>query len=371
MILNLVSIIILLSSILTSANPVAKRAPKHLSFPLEKVEINETSNDLNKRSSDVPLLNSYNWAYFANIAVGSNKTPLKVQIDTGSYSLWVPENTTQDSLNQFNPFKSKTFKNETKVYGAAYGGGASARGYFGNDDLWLPDGTKVPNYEFGVVNQYSRSIPFWGIGQGSKAENYTITLAMKNAGLINHAGLSLDLSTDVNKKGNLLFGAIDKAKYEGDLTILPLLPGGYIAGKSFTFSNGKVIDLKGDFLLDSGAAFIYMLKEWADPILTELGGGKLDPDYNFDCSLRNENKNLTINLNGVDINIPYYDLFYQYGSTCKSTIAIGSKSMLGNSGLFGDTFLRYAYAAFSYENNKVGIAQAVHNDETDIIDFYF
>ncbi|KAI5965397.1 uncharacterized protein KGF55_001618 [Candida pseudojiufengensis] len=180
MMFNLVSITVFLLSVLTSANPVAKRAPKHLSFPLEKVEINETSGDLNKRSSDVPLLNSYNWAYFANIAVGSNKTPLRVQIDTGSYSLWIPENTTADSLNQFDPFKSKTFKNESKAYGVDYGGCDRVRGYWGSDDLYLPDGTKVLNYDFGVVDQYSRSTPFWGIGQGSKAENNTITLAMKN-----------------------------------------------------------------------------------------------------------------------------------------------------------------------------------------------
>ncbi|KAI5965398.1 uncharacterized protein KGF55_001619 [Candida pseudojiufengensis] len=132
---------------------------------------------------------------------------------------------------------------------------------------------------------------------------------------IDHAGLSLNLSIDVNKK------VIDKAKYEGDLTILPLISGGYIASNSVTFSDGKKIDLNGNFLLDSGAAFIYMLKEWADPILTELGGGKLNSDYSFDCSLRNENKKLAINLNGVDINIPYYGFF----------LSIWSKMLFNNS----------------------------------------
>ncbi|KAI5952254.1 hypothetical protein KGF54_003120 [Candida jiufengensis] len=348
-----------------SANPISKRAPKHLSYPLHKVEYNET-HEIAKRSghSSLPLDNYYDFGYYANISIGSNKAPLHVQVDTGSYQLWIPESKTGDSLNKFDPFISKTYKNESKPYEITYVGQDSVKGYYGTDDLWLPDGTKVPNYEFATVYQYSRSTPFWGIA-GSTVKNISVANAMRNAGLIDHAAYSIELGALHAQKASLVFGAIDRAKYNGNLTILPKGDGTGVLTNSVTFANGKKFNIGINLPIDTGAPFTYLSKPIADPILTELSGGKLNSDYTFDCSIANQNKNLTFNFNGVNIDIPYSDLIRQSGSKCVSTILVDTFQVLG------DNFLRHAYVAWNFDTNKVGLAQATHSDKTDLIDFYF
>ncbi|KAI5965396.1 uncharacterized protein KGF55_001617 [Candida pseudojiufengensis] len=375
MLLN-TSLLTLLLLAITTASPIAKRSPKHLSFSIEKEEKNDNSNVKGKRTSSetLPLENTSNYAYYIHFGLGSNKTPIRAQIDSGSYSFWVPESTTGDSLNKFDAFKSTTFKNESKSYAYYYNGGDSIQGYWGNDDLWLSDTNKLPKYEFGTVYKYTRSTPLIGISQlSSENYNYSIANSMKNAGLIDHSAISIDLSTSSNKNGNLLFGAIDKAKYEGKMGILNTTDGSKAVINSISFENGKNFNTKTKVLLDTGSSASYFKKDALDPILNEISGGNLNSNYDFDCSLINQNKNLTFNFDGISINVPYSDLFYPYGSVCKSYLVVGSSSILWSDwAVLGDHFLRHAYTAFNFDTEKVGIAQAVHNnDETDLIDFYF
>ncbi|CAD1812702.1 Eukaryotic aspartyl protease family protein [Candida parapsilosis] len=318
--------------------------------------------------------------YFARVTIGSTKQQIGVTVDTGSADLWFPSNDATctggndcKSLGTFTPAISNTFHNLSTPVNNNYGDGDGASGYWGKDDYWFTDGTKVEQIQFGLMNSVGRETGVLGLGlpdlEATNEKYPNFPAALKNAGIIDKTAYSLYLNSATASSGSVVFGAIDKAKYTGDLAVLDFADYTWTAIKldSVTAPDGTKIDLNIPVALDSGTTYIQLDTAVAKQIYQTLG---LSESGSASCDqLSLDNNQLTLNFAGVSITIPYKSLFYQFGggSLCQARI-YGSND--GNN-FFGDLFLQNAYVAFNLDSKKVGLAKANYNDATDLVDFWF
>ncbi|KAI5957159.1 hypothetical protein KGF54_000087 [Candida jiufengensis] len=363
------------------AAPLEKRAPKtlNLSFDVVLTNNNDTGVPVQSRDETIPI-QYRDLQYKTQITMGSNKQSLYVGLDTGSSNLWFPS-TDATCLNgmsckaygTFNEKTSTTYKNLSIPIHANFVDGNNAFGYYATDDYYFPDGTKLPNFQFGLVTQDARYSGLLGIGLESKEytpkEYPNFPFALKNAGIIDHAAYSLYLNKPDAQSGNILFGGVDTAKYDGDLTILDVADYPWIGVpvQSYTLPDGTTHDLQIDVALDSGTTYIGLIPSVGGPILDALNVDAFGYTY---CDSVNFDDHLTFNFDGVSIEIPYTLLFRDQGNNvCRSSIFLEDSDSSGN--FFGDTFLQNAYVAYNLDTNKIGLAQANYATASDVVDFWF
>ncbi|CAJ2513081.1 Uu.00g012000.m01.CDS01 [Anthostomella pinea] len=102
-----------------------------------------------------------------------------------------------------------------------------ARGKMFRDNVKLGD-SAITNFSMAVAYNVSNFIVpalglAWDLSQ-SDSESHNLVLHMFSQGLIPTPAYSIWLDKQENPAGEVLFGAIDKAKYEGDLTSLKTYP---------------------------------------------------------------------------------------------------------------------------------------------------
>ncbi|KAI5965536.1 hypothetical protein CANMA_003398 [Candida margitis] len=371
---TLLSILTLSTTIL--AAPLDKRAsPKYHTLDFDVVDMTPSS-----KREETETIYRRTLYYFARVSIGSTKQQIGVAVDTGSADLWFPSNDATctggsdcKSLGSFTPSISNTFRNLTTSVNSNYGDGNGATGYWSKDDYWFSDGTKIEQIQFGLMNAVARDTGVLGLGSpdleatDDKYPNFPAVL--KNAGIIDKTAYSLYLNSATASSGSVVFGAIDKAKYSGDLAVLDFADYTWTAVKldSVTAPNGSTVNLNIPVALDSGTTYIQLETSVAKQIYQALG---LSESGTASCDqLSLDSNQLTFNFDGVSITIPYQTLFYQFsgGSLCQARI-YGSSD--GNN-FFGDLFLQNAYVAFNLDSKKVGLAKANYNDATDLADFWF
>ncbi|KAI5962677.1 uncharacterized protein KGF55_003753 [Candida pseudojiufengensis] len=382
---------LIIQSLLASisiASPIEKRSPKTLNLSFDVVKpgnksdvpaVHSSSNSDNKRSESLNLYNQ-ELQYLTKIKMGSNQQEIWVGLDTGSSNLWFPSsdaicysNLQCKNYGSFDPSQSTTYHNLSTVLFATFNDGRNAKGYFAKDDYWFDDGTKLDQVQFGLMNQDDRYIGLMGVGltnlEQTEPEYPNFPIALKNQGIIDKTAYSLFLNEPGSASGNILFGGVDTAKYDGDLAILDFANYTWIGVEvqSFTTPDGKTHDLKFNTALDSGTTYIILNAEIANPILDAMGIGSSDT---VACSSIDYSQHLTFNFNGVSINLPYTSLFNDLGND--QCVCLIKPEWEGGSGnFFGDTFLQNAYVAYNLDTRKIGLAQANYNGGSNIVDFWF
>lgn len=233
-------------------------------------------------------------------------------------------------------------------------------------------------------------------GNGTQYPN--LPLALVNAGLITTPAYSLWLDDLNSSQGNILFGGIDTAKYDGELQSLEVYPNqrrGNVTSFTVAFTSLSATSSTGtdtltseDFahpaILDSGTTLTLLPNEIAAQVFAELGA-TVDPRLEsvlVPCSLANNTGTLNYGFGGPGgpvIKVPMSELVLPLTLTSGNqpvftdgteACQLGIQAAGNLPTLFGDTFLRSAYVVYDLENNRVALAQTRTGPKgTNIVEF--
>lgn len=196
---------------------------------------------------------------------------------------------------------------------------------------------------------------------------------------------SLDAAT-----GQILFGGIDTAKYDGTLSSIEIYPDAESGSNQITsftvaFTSLQVSSSTGTdtltpsnyavaAILDSGTSLTLLPDDLAYIIFEELGATD-DRTYGpvLPCAVGNATGSLSFGFGGSGgpvIKVPISEMVlpitdenghvphFQNG---EAACALGIDAAQNRPVLFGDTFLRSAYVVYDLVNNRIGIAQSNFN----------
>lgn len=292
----------------------------------------------------------------------------------------------------FSPSNSSTFKYNDTFFDETYGDGTYYEGTYGTDVVSLGDIT-LKSFSFGVANNTENQNGILGIslpaGEYTDAlENaYSITpfeyrnfpMALKSYGKIEKMAYSLFLNEPEAHFGSILFGAVDKNKYSGQLYTLPMLqafntldslgPGMFVTAQSVAISDGfsgnkTVSEIQFPVLFDSGTTYSTLPTEIADSI-GKFFDGKYSSDdqgYIADCSKMN-NTLLSIDFGGFNISANISNFVTRTKDHCLLNIEATDSGFV-----LGDAFLVDAYVVYDLEDYEVSIAQASFNSQGEDIE---
>lgn len=292
----------------------------------------------------------------------------------------------------FNPNTSSTFKFNETVFNTTYGDNSYFAGTYGTDVVSLGNIT-LSNFTFGVSDDTVSSMGVLGISLPFVEETNIFQLtsntkpfvydnfpmALKNQGKIKKIAYSLFLNELNARFGSILFGAVDKSKYSGQLYTLPMLQafntfdsefaGMFVTAQSVAILDSKsgnktVSEVQFPVVFDSGTSYSSLPTEIADAIGRSFDG-KYSSDnrgYIFDCSKVN-NTLLSIDFGGFNISANISNFVTPLHEHCLLNI-MASDSMFS----LGDAFLMDTYVVYDLENHEVSLAQASFNNEEEDIE---
>lgn len=280
-----------------------------------------------------------------------------------------------------------------------YADGTEARGIFGHDDVKIGN-TTVNDLSFAIANVTSSDIGVLGIGLPGLETTYSsnrngrpymyenLPLKLRNQGVIEKSAYSVYLGEHESEGGTVLFGAVDHAKYRGQLVTVPVVNSmanmGYddairleINTDGVSFHSGgdgdetQITSNSYTALLDTGSTLSYFPQE-----LFERLGNVLGLDYSsrigayvVDCDTdTSANVSFSFGSGAITIDVPMEHLIVQSSSrTCILGILPQSSSSSQNPYmLLGDNFLRDAYVVYDLEDLTISLAAVNHTDEEDI-----
>lgn len=415
---------------------------------------------------ELPLQNAISF-YQTELSIGTPPQLITVQLDTGSSDLWImssenpfckkcqcPEKTV------FNKRLSKTLRlnNSTPLFNIAYGDYTFASGIYVQDDITLRgfrhgesdsymsgleqpeekhqnegDFLTIHGANFAIADRGNSSEAVWGIGlmdtesitrnHNAHGEQYpayeNLPVQMKTQGHIDRLAYSLWLNDLHSTVGSILFGAVDRAKYVGDLQRVPMVEG-VVRGETptdfsvmlhgisaFNRENSSqiIIDCSVSVLLDSGTTYSQLPSQMLDAIVRILGA-EFEPTNRVYIVSEDRKKELSggglrFNLSNIEIEVPIDELLLPIGSLNETpemdkarleksnrdqflkNYAIwalrksrtnpdqhGNFYLLGifpvkdgtsDAYILGDTFLRSAYVTYDLEAKEIALANTNYN----------
>ncbi|KAF9582158.1 Type I transmembrane sorting receptor, partial [Lunasporangiospora selenospora] len=94
--------------------------------------------------------------YYAEVEIGSNEQKFRLNFDTGSSDLWVPDSACKTTQAKFDKTQSKTFQTVKGKFQIGYGDGSRVQGVLGQDTVYVA-GLKIENQVFGIATRLSTS----------------------------------------------------------------------------------------------------------------------------------------------------------------------------------------------------------------------
>lgn len=275
-----------------------------------------------------------------------------------------------------------------------YADGTSATGVWGQDTITFGD-TNVTDLSFAVVNHSDSAFGVLGIGLPGLESTYSsayentpymyenLPIRLLRQGIINKNAYSLYLNSAQASTGSLLFGAVDKAKYLGQLQTVPIVniyKGVYknpirlditMSGLSFESSgqNESISSTSYPALLDSGTTLTYFPKSLLERVASLLSASYESSFgmYRLSCNFNTDNAYIVFNFSGVRIRVPLSELIVTSRSYCFLGIMPQASSNRGTSyAVLGGNFLRSAYVVYDLDDYTISLAQANHSNEEDI-----
>ncbi|KAI0393135.1 eukaryotic aspartyl protease [Xylariaceae sp. FL0594] len=336
--------------------------------------------------STVSLAKRSDVAYYAELSVGTPPQQVFVQLDTGSFELWVNPSCSAlqgpadvrfcQAVGQYDPSSSTSAVLLSTGKTLNYGIGSADIRYVKDHIGLAGTDTVLTNVQFGVatdtVDEFAGIL---GIGHG-----VNVTIRYRNMidqladqGVTKTKAFSLALGSKDEQEGVVVFGGLDTSKFTGPLQTQPIIPANrapdgvpryWINMESLTlvppggkdkkqYTNGTMA-----VFLDSGATLTLLPTALADAIAADFGAGAVSNDgfYSVDCDLNNQAGMLDFAFEGVTIHVPYREIVREvqagFGMQCFLGIAPSDDFVL-----LGDTMLRSAYAVFDQTNNVIHLAQ--------------
>jgi len=443
----------LLGAASTTANARYIRLPFSVG---SSVNVNTPSNDNTRRdtadSPSVPLVAASSYAFLVNASVGTPGQPIQLRISPSSSDTWLPDSygyscdrdyyiraySDGDYQYEYYEEQRENFvsaclwgsynKSSSSSYMAAHRDqqsfyAADAGGEYGTnltDHLVIGD-VEMTDYPMGVVEV--GSIPgVLGLGLNRSEISYsydaypTILDRLTSSGKINSPAYSIWLDDASGKSGNLLLGAVDKSKLDGELMRL----NGQITYGSYSSSAYLEFDLNSfSGAADSDAELsvithndnplsVYIMPERPFSSLPEtltkkimaLAGAEYNETLYYNtipCDAAKSNRaKFSIRLGGEEgplLNVELSDLIIPmdpfrvasgYGSgldpnVCLFGIQNGTRSFYSydyenqydsNYGDFlGSSVLRRTYLVYDMPNRQMAFAPVKASSESDIVPF--
>ncbi|KAI5964917.1 BAR1 [Candida margitis] len=328
--------------------------------------------------------------YLTNLAIGSLKDDVVVSIDTGSSELWVMSNNVNcqtveqlhaenapdipdifNDLNEeysckangtFNNEKSTTYEFINDEFTIAFADGSAAIGEYGSDDVQVGNVT-IEGLKLGVANASSIDVGILGIKHNNEYDNFISLL--KKQGYIDTAQYSIYLN---DEKGNILFGGVDSAKYDGDLTSTSMQNSGiHIKDVSLSQNkNQKYIQSGKEYVIfDTGSTFSTLPSDWIKEIGESING-TYDEDemaYQVPCQLDNKVE-FNFKIDNTNLSVSVSDLIINNERT-KGNCYLGvmDESLIGGT-IFGSDILKHFYVVFNLDENELSIAPVSKSSTT-------
>lgn len=323
-----------------------------------------------KRAVELSLANRSDVAYYAKLDFGNPPQAQYVQLDTGSFELWVNPTcsaagglSTGDAsfcqaVGHFDTASSTTFTSLDVGKQLRYGIG-SANITYAKDDISLPGTSSVlSQVQFGVAtattDEFSGILGIgYGLGLTTRYPNFVDELALQNVTKVK--AFSLALGSKSEQEGVIVFGGVDTSKFAGTLEKLPITPAKFspdgvprywvnMSSLGLTSTGGAVKtypNSKLQVFLDSGSTLTLLPTDLANSIAADFGATTANSDgfYSVDCSLAaTTGGSLDFTFGGTTVRVPYSELIRQSGSACMLGLQASTDFVL-----LGDTFLRSAY----------------------------
>ncbi|RCK59364.1 Candidapepsin-9 [Candida viswanathii] len=338
--------------------------------------------------------------YGIELGFGSENETVEVLLDTGSSDLWVPDasfvcdlsayaaehdvNVSEVRLtcptSSFDWQQSTSFHNSQAEFRIVYGDGSAAVGFYGRDSVTMGD-VVLNDTVFAVANSTDGQ-GIMGIGfpelevsnldpaNASMYENFPHRL--KSAGVTDRAIYSIQLTDDA-PGGTILFGAVDRQKFVGDLVTLPVLTPIGVRQRLIVQldsvllgEDGKIptlIALTSNALIDTGSTESWFPQKTLQKMAELLDGEEKDDDYLVNSTVA-ENKKLYVTFLGLTIGVP---VNVEPIDSERSELHYGlQEKFQGIDIIIGQDILSKLYVVFDLESLEISMAQQSDSKESDI-----
>lgn len=162
--------------------------------------------------------------------------------------------------------------------------------------------------------------------------------------------------------GYYLFGGIEKTRFVGELTYVPVTKANYwqVAVADAQFNGKSLGNHASQAIVDTGTTLVFVSDALASEIHKNIPGSYFDDaegGWKVPCALRSSTGTVSFTLSGKAFHIPLPDLAWDpdldNNAICFSGVQGGSDDLW----ILGDMFIKNNYCVFDYSNNpRIGIA---------------
>lgn len=293
-------------------------------------------------------------------------------LDTGSSNLWVPSIECGSIAcylhSKYDSSASSTYKANGTKFEIRYGSG-SLSGFVSQDTMTIGDIT-IKGQDFaeatsepGLAFAFGRFDGIMGLGFDTISVNGIVPpfYKMVEQKLIDEPVFAFYL-TDTDGQSEVVFGGVDKDKYTGKITTIPLRRKAYWEVDLDAISYGEdTAELESTgVILDTGTSLNALPSQLAEMLNAQIGAKKnYAGQYAIDCNKRDSLKDVTFNLAGYNFTLGPYDYILEVSNSCISTFfGMDFPAPTGPLAILGDAFLRRYYSIYDLGAGTVGLAEA-------------
>ncbi|KAF9024158.1 Type I transmembrane sorting receptor [Haplosporangium bisporale] len=303
--------------------------------------------------------------YYGSVSVGTPAQVMRLDFDTGSSDIWFPSSTCNTAgckaHHRFNSAKSTTFKKDGRPWKIGYGDGSNSNGILGSDIVNVG----------GISSAQFASSPedgLFGLGFNTIESVAGVKTFLDNAIAAKAITLPVvsaflpSVRKNGGKGGNYLFGGIDKTRYTGALTYVPVTKKGYwqvlIQDAAF---NGKSLKQTSQGIVDTGTTLLIIGNAVAAAIHKQIPGATnsaQEGGWVVPCSLaKNTKDSISFKMGGKSFQVPVADLAWAPVSNGSKTCFSGVQGGQDGLWILGDVFIKNNYCVFSQTGSpSIGIA---------------
>ncbi|KAK6337904.1 hypothetical protein TWF696_001382 [Orbilia brochopaga] len=335
-------------------------------------------------------------AFYVDVLVGTPPQFFSLALSTDS-ATWLPspenKNATkfceQDATSNsywscfydhfFEPNSSSTFRPQPGELDRNYGTGIFAEGTWGSDIFKINQLT-ISNVSFGLATNWTTGGKLGlGVGYDKEGSPYpTIPEIMASESDINSILYSVYINDIRSDGGDLYFGAVDDAKYNGTLKSwddfeVSQVP---VSGVYWIAPNGTNSSLTGGLTrsndvgeLQLGTPSLWLPNSVYSSLINSIPDLRYSAAYEaytLDCqSADSDMGTLQFDIDGVVISIAVRQILLEYppgsGFCVFTAYQNENAGLTGPDYLLGTPFLRSAYSVFDFTNNLTSIAPSIAN----------
>ncbi|KAK9486449.1 aspartic peptidase domain-containing protein [Lipomyces starkeyi] len=346
-----------------------------------------------------PYNDRWNFAYLANITIGTPPQTVALQLDSRGLEIWVQSSANPGcrdidlefcAISKFYNRSQSTTANSTNLEGTfLYDDSTYARALAVQDVATIGD-KQIPSLIFGVSTESTAVYGRLGLGLSERtggAKLRTLQSMMLDYGLTNLTAYSLWLDDHETSTGAVLFGGVDKSKFEGELINVDIvqiakhIPSRYYIDVVTTAVNvggkrSEVLGKNGRFpvAFDPTSSWSLLPFYFGSRLATKIGGTKYNENlgaFMIDCERRLSHDFVEFGFTGVKISVMLKQLVSKVGDTDDGTpiCALAFIAMRPTRGQvihpleysIGDSVLRSAYVVYDLQNKVVSIAKRASN----------